>query len=118
MAGKNKPEQRINRRLLNNAKRLEDTADTDLRLARYFNMSDGFFIGRQTDYKLMERRRAIGEKLKTIKQGQRNQANHIRNTPNFVFGIGAFSATEKHSASTRRVSEGAMMPSSHSRAVA
>ena len=28
---------------------------------------------------------------------------HIRNTPNFVSGIGALSAAEKHSASTRRV---------------
>jgi antitoxin HigA-1 len=43
------------------------TADTDLRLARYFNMSDGFFIGLQTDYELMERKRAIGAKLKTIR---------------------------------------------------
>ena len=43
------------------------TADTDLRLARYFNMSEGFFIGLQTDYELMERKRAIGEKLKAIR---------------------------------------------------
>jgi antitoxin HigA-1 len=43
------------------------TADTDLRLARYFNMSEGFFIGLQTDYDLMERKRAIGERLKAIK---------------------------------------------------
>jgi antitoxin HigA-1 len=28
------------------------TADTDLRLARYFRMSEGFFIGLQTDYEL------------------------------------------------------------------
>jgi plasmid maintenance system antidote protein VapI len=40
------------------------TADTELRLARYFGMSDGFFIGLQADYELMERKRAIGEKLK------------------------------------------------------
>jgi addiction module HigA family antidote len=26
------------------------TADTDLRLAHYFGMSDGFFLGRQVDY--------------------------------------------------------------------
>lgn len=43
------------------------TADTDLRLARYFTMSEGFFIGLQTDYELMERKRAIGDKLKAIK---------------------------------------------------
>jgi addiction module HigA family antidote len=43
------------------------TADTDLRLARYFNMSEGFFIGLQTDYELMERKRAIGDKLRAIR---------------------------------------------------
>lgn len=43
------------------------TADTDLRLARYFKMSDGFFIGLQTDYELMERKRAIGDQLKAIR---------------------------------------------------
>ena len=42
------------------------TADTDLRLARYFGMSEGFFIGLQTDYELMERRRAIADELKSI----------------------------------------------------
>ena len=43
------------------------TADTDLRLARYFKMSEGFFLGLQTDYELMERKRAIGEQLKAIR---------------------------------------------------
>jgi len=43
------------------------TADTDLRLARYFGVSEGFFIGLQTDYELMERKRTIGDKLKTIR---------------------------------------------------
>jgi antitoxin HigA-1 len=43
------------------------TADTDLRLARYFRMSEGFFIGLQTDYELMQRKRAIGDKLKAIR---------------------------------------------------
>jgi addiction module HigA family antidote len=42
------------------------TADTDPRLARYFNMSEGFFVGLQTDYELMERKRAIGDKLEAI----------------------------------------------------
>ena len=35
------------------------TADTDLRLARYFGMSEGFFLGLQADFDLMERRRQI-----------------------------------------------------------
>jgi len=43
------------------------TADTDLRLARYFGMSDGFFLQLQSDHDLMARRRQIGEKLKGIK---------------------------------------------------
>jgi addiction module HigA family antidote len=42
------------------------TADTDLRLARYFGMSEGFFLGLQSDYDLMERRREIGADLKAI----------------------------------------------------
>jgi addiction module HigA family antidote len=41
------------------------TADTDLRLARYFGMSEGFFLGLQADYDLMERRQ-IKADLATI----------------------------------------------------
>jgi antitoxin HigA-1 len=43
------------------------TADTDLRLARYFGLSDGFFLTLQADHDLMERRRKIGPLLKSIK---------------------------------------------------
>ncbi|MCV3764878.1 HigA family addiction module antitoxin [Rhizobium sp. TRM95796] len=42
------------------------TADTDLRLARYFGMSEGFFLGLQTDFDLMQRRRQIENELATI----------------------------------------------------
>lgn len=42
------------------------TADTDLRLARYFGMSEGFFLGLQADYDLLERRRQIESDLSTI----------------------------------------------------
>jgi addiction module HigA family antidote len=42
------------------------TADTDLRLARYFGMSEGFFLGLQADYDLMERKRQIAAELETI----------------------------------------------------
>ena len=42
------------------------TADTDLRLARYFGMSEGFFLGLQADYDLMERRRELGDDLQSI----------------------------------------------------
>jgi len=42
------------------------SADTDLRLARYFAMSEGFFLGLQADYDLMERRRQIEADLASI----------------------------------------------------
>jgi addiction module HigA family antidote len=42
------------------------TADTDLRLARYFNMSEGFFLGLQANYDLMERKRTLGDRLEKI----------------------------------------------------
>jgi addiction module HigA family antidote len=43
------------------------TADTDLRLSRYLRLSEGFFLGLQTDYELMARRRQIGDQLKAIR---------------------------------------------------
>jgi addiction module HigA family antidote len=43
------------------------TADTDLRLARYFGVSEGFFLGLQADYDLMERRRQIEADLAAIR---------------------------------------------------
>lgn len=42
------------------------SADTDLRLARYFGLSEGFFLSLQAEYDLMQRRREIGEDLKAI----------------------------------------------------
>ena len=42
------------------------TADTDLRLARYFGMSEGFFLGLQVDHDLMARKREISSELKAI----------------------------------------------------
>jgi addiction module HigA family antidote len=42
------------------------TADTDLRLARYFGVSEGMFLTLQADYELMERRRKIGAALNKI----------------------------------------------------
>jgi antitoxin HigA-1 len=42
------------------------TADTDLRLMRYFGLSEGFFLGLQADFDLMERKRIIGPELVTI----------------------------------------------------
>ncbi|WP_438749630.1 HigA family addiction module antitoxin [Pararhizobium sp. O133] len=57
------PPRRINEIVL--GKRMV-TADTDLRLARYFGLSEGFFLRLQTDYELMEKRREIGAALDLI----------------------------------------------------
>lgn len=43
------------------------TADTDLRLARYFGVSEGFFLGLQADHDLMARRRKLGKDLLAIR---------------------------------------------------
>jgi antitoxin HigA-1 len=42
------------------------TADTDLRLAKYFGMSKGFFIGLQEDFELMAAERELKEELAKI----------------------------------------------------
>lgn len=42
------------------------TADTDLRLARYFGLSEGFFLGLQADHDLMQRRWEIESDLRRI----------------------------------------------------
>ncbi len=41
-------------------------ASAGLRLARYFGMSEGFFLGLQIDYDLEEERRAHGDELDRI----------------------------------------------------
>jgi antitoxin HigA-1 len=43
------------------------TADTDLRLTRYFKLSEGFFLRLQISYDLRMQRRALGNKLDFIK---------------------------------------------------
>ena len=47
------------------------TADTDLRLARYFGLSEGFWMGVQADYELLERRRLIESDLANIQPRHR-----------------------------------------------
>ena len=41
-------------------------AELDLRLARYFGMSEGFFLGLQIDYELLEAKRALNGSLDRI----------------------------------------------------
>lgn len=43
------------------------TADTDLRLTRYFGLSEGFFLRLQMDYDLRMQKRALGRKLEAIR---------------------------------------------------
>jgi len=52
------------------------TADTDLRLARFFGLSEGFFLGLQDDYDLLKlkRKRELGDKLKRIPVFDRSAA--------------------------------------------
>ena len=40
------------------------SADTALRLARYFGTSEGFWLGLQADYDLEEARQRLGDRLK------------------------------------------------------
>lgn len=42
------------------------TADTDLRLARYWGLSEGFWLHLQIDFDLMEQRRKMGAELEKI----------------------------------------------------
>ena len=42
------------------------TADVDLRLCRYFGLSDGYFLRLHYEYELMEAKRSLGEVLRQI----------------------------------------------------
>lgn len=42
------------------------TADTDLRLCRYWGLSEGFFLRLQMNYDLLEQRRKMGAELEKI----------------------------------------------------
>ena len=44
------------------------TADTSLRLSRYFGTSEAFWMGLQADYDLEEARKAIGGELERIQR--------------------------------------------------
>lgn len=43
------------------------TADTSIRLAKYFNVSEDFFLGLQKDYDLEQSKKKIGSKIVKIK---------------------------------------------------
>ena len=56
----NVPPRRINEIVL---EKRAVTADTALRLARYFGTSERFWLGLQADYDLEETRRSLGDRL-------------------------------------------------------
>ena len=56
----NVPPRRINEIVL---EKRAVTADTTLRLARYFGTSERFWLGLQADYDLEEARRSLGDRL-------------------------------------------------------
>ncbi len=43
------------------------TADTDLRLSRYFGVSEGFFLALQVEHDLLHRKREMGPALAAIR---------------------------------------------------
>jgi addiction module HigA family antidote len=45
---------------------LGQRADTDLRLTKYFGLSEGYFLGLQTDYDLRIKKREIAKDLSAI----------------------------------------------------
>ncbi|MDD3437784.1 MAG: HigA family addiction module antitoxin [Candidatus Gastranaerophilales bacterium] len=57
--------------IINNTRRI--TADTDLRLTKYFGLSQGFFLRFQEDYELRVARRKIANEINSI-QPIRQQA--------------------------------------------
>jgi antitoxin HigA-1 len=62
------PQQRLGEIL---AGRRSITADTGLRLSRFFGMSDGFWIGLQADYDMAKARASMGDALDRITPFQR-----------------------------------------------
>lgn len=53
------------------------TADTALRLARFFGMSDGFWLGLQTDYDMAKARENLADTLARIQRFERVQAEAV-----------------------------------------
>lgn len=51
------------------------TADTDMRLARYFSLSEGYWLRLQISYDMMEARRDIGTEISHIIPYQTKENN-------------------------------------------
>jgi addiction module HigA family antidote len=52
------------------------TADTDLRLARFFKLSEGYWLRLQNTYDMMEARREIGQDIGKIKPHVMQESVH------------------------------------------
>lgn len=50
------------------------TADTDIRLCKFFGLSEGYFLRLQNDYMLMEAKRSLGNRLYHIKSYKQIQS--------------------------------------------
>lgn len=54
------------------------TADTDLRLCKFFGLSEGYFLRMQTDYDLLEAKRLIADKIAKIEPYSYDRHNKDR----------------------------------------
>lgn len=68
------PPNRINA-IVNGTRRI--TADTDLRLCKYFGLSEGYWLRLQNSYETMEAKRLIANQIKKIKPFQLND-HHVK----------------------------------------
>lgn len=68
------PPNRINA-IVNGTRRI--TADTDLRLCKYFGLSEGYWLRLQSSYETMEAKRLIANQIKKIKPFQLND-HHLK----------------------------------------
>ena len=50
------------------------TADTDLRLCKFFGLTDGYFLRLQNAYDMLEAKRRIARKVAKIKRYKSDQA--------------------------------------------
>lgn len=54
------------------------TADTDLRLCKFFGLSEGYFLRMQTDYDLLEAKRLLADKIAKIEPYSYSRHNKVR----------------------------------------
>lgn len=55
------------------------TADTDLRLCKFFNLSEGYFLRLQIEYDILNAKRLLGKKIEKIKPLYLDDAKSVIN---------------------------------------